>query len=752
MEYLTRILVFRAAPQKHSPVRKVAQITEQCRASARPTRIPLPLSRQQSLKTPTNQGFSINHSSSTDCLCDKRLQSQQQQHSRTVALQRSGASTKAQNANKRVHRLQAHPKTSPSSNATGAFPSRRNTTPGTDHDSNREFACRAEQQRTATRGRACSDLRIHISGQQANRSSMHSPQQLTGGIVTPDPCMPAEECDERIEQLLKRVQHMRHEYEAHKVVAPPQTPTRLDERRVLSPDTHTNAAGGCGHGNIKCSTASSVVMETISDNDALDTAVKSNSSKSHGPRHGYKTARPDAKTGATQSFLGTELAVETPAERTREKLALLRARRASQLGETEPGSPRRDSETSRPDAETGATQSFLGTELAAETPIERTREKLAVLRARRASQLGETEPGSPRRDSKTARSDAGTGTTQDFLGTKLVAETPAERTREKLAVLRARRVSQLNEDKADNSTSELTKKMVQMRSENSLTTFYHSDERDEDNGAGFFESSDNLILFREIERTARDITWDKRVFYYHVSRTNERFRHATEDITIADCRDSCLADLADQQGATHERNSSGARDALASRRHSRGAPNARQQQDAADIAEFGEQMEDDDDDRWLDRFGYIDFCHRSCSSMASATSLSSPAFEEFSAPPTPPPACNSPEPLASPSYATSGRTWSINSSTARVATANFNKAISAAVAAAASPQLNEEFFDGSLLDKEDPAAKPISTVDAEEAACAQLRMSKAEKREFNRNVSQARAAIQALTRLVLRAM
>ncbi|PIA16712.1 hypothetical protein COEREDRAFT_97281 [Coemansia reversa NRRL 1564] len=785
MEYLTRIPVFRAAPQKHSPVRNVAQIKEQCRASSRPTRIPPPLGRQQSLKTPpTNQGFAFKQPPFTGHLCDRHLGSQQKKLTQTETIQRSGATTKAQSTNKRGLRLQVDPVTSPSSNTTSAFPSEQNITPDTGRDSNHTSAWSAEQQHTAVRGRASSDSHIHISEQQTNRSSMGSPPQHSDGLATPDSCISIKECCDRIERLLQRAQQMRRKCEPRQALAPPQTPMHPDKRRALSPNTHTNATGGLCHSDIICSTASSVATEAIGNSDALDTSVKSNSSKSYSPRRDSKTEIPDAEAGTTQGFLGTKLVAETPAERTREKLALLRARRASQLREIESGSPQRDSETARTDAETGATQEFFGTKLAAETPAERTREKLALLRARRASQLGETEPDISQCDSKTAipyaetGGDSGilwvsqlgetepdisqcdsktaipyaeTGATQEFFGTKLAAETPVERTREKLALLRARRASQLSEDKADNSTSELTKEMVRMRSESSMTTFYHSDERDEDNDAGFFESSDNLILFREIERTARDITWDKRVFYYHVSRTNKRFRHATEDITIADCRDSCLADLADQQGATHERNSSGARDALASCRHSRDAPNARQQQDAADVAGFGEQMEDDDDDWWLDRFGYIDFRRRSCSSMESTTSLLSPAPEESSAPPTPPPACKSPEPLASLSYATSGRTWSINSSTARVATANFNKAISTA-AATASPQLNEEFFYGSLLDKEDPAAKPISAVDAEEAAYAQLRIPNAEKCEFNHNVLQARAAIQALTRLVLRAM
>ncbi|PIA13698.1 hypothetical protein COEREDRAFT_83298 [Coemansia reversa NRRL 1564] len=692
----TRMSLFGAAPQEHSPVRNVA---EQYRASSRLTRTPPALSTQQPLKTPpTNQDFAINHPSSTGRLRDRRLQSQQQQHSRTVTLQRSGAATNVQNLNERGPQLQFNLATSPSPKSTSAFLSRQNTTPGTERDSNRELAWRAEQQRTATRGRACSDLRIHISGQQANRSSMHSPQQLTGGLAVPDPCMPIEECGERIERLLQRVQQMHREYETRQSLAPPQTPTRLDERRVLSPNMHTDAAHERGRTDSRCSTASSVATEAISDSGAPDTTVKPDNSEAYNTR---------LDTAATNS-----------------------------------------------DAEARATLGLFGTELAAKTPIERTREKLALLRARRAARLREEEAGSP--------------------------------------------TSELNMETSDVRA----KNMVRTRSEISGTTFYPSDEDDGADGAGFYETRDNLALFREIEMPARDIHWDKRVFYHHVSRTNERFRLATEGVTIADCRDSCLAELTGRRAATQERNNSGTHDALASRRNSRGTPNSRRQQESRDVAALAAWMEEDEDcgsddadhsfDWSRNGFGYMEFRRRSRSSMASTTSLLSPAPEPSSAPPSPPPACDSLEPLVSPSYASSGHTWSITSSTARVATANFNEAVSAA-AAAASPQPDEQFFDASqpgafgmgarnraqrglhmhpgfgealegiaegdepesdddwmLLNKEDVVSEPISTVDAEEAARAQLCVLKAENRELDCNVTQARATIQALTRLILR--
>ncbi|PIA17053.1 hypothetical protein COEREDRAFT_14911 [Coemansia reversa NRRL 1564] len=228
MEYLKRILVFRAAPQKHSPVCNVAQIAKQYHASNKFTRVPPALGRQQFLKTPpTNQGFIKNNLSSIGCLCDRRLQSQQQQHSRTAAPQR---------------------------------------------DSNRKFAWRAKQQNTA-------------------------------------------------------------------ILAPPETPTHPDERRELSPDTHTNAAGEHDHGDVICSTASSVTKKAIDDSDTPNTSEKLNSGKIYSPWCDSKSANPDAEVRAMQDFLSTELMVETSIECTREKLALFCTSKAARLKRDRAGSP-----------------------------------------------------------------------------------------------------------------------------------------------------------------------------------------------------------------------------------------------------------------------------------------------------------------------------------------------------------------------------------------------------------------------------
>ncbi|KAJ2808733.1 hypothetical protein H4R20_000678 [Coemansia guatemalensis] len=682
--------VFGAAPQEHSSTSSVAEATEH-HTSARLTRTPPALSAQQPLKTPpTNQNFNL--PPSTGRLCDRRQQSQQR--FRTATLQRSGAATKVQNANERGLQLQFNPVSPLPPSNLSAFPTQQKIALGIDRNSEREFSWRVEQQHSAVRGRASSDLRVHIPGQQTNRSSICSPQQLTSVLAVPDPCMPIEECGERIERLLQRVQQMHREYETRQAMAPPQTPTRLDERRVRSPNAHNNGTRGRAHAGSRCSTASSVATEAISDSGAPDAAAKNE----------------------------------------------------------EAHSPRRRAETMNPDAEAKLTSGGLfGTELVAKTPIERTREKLALLRARRAARLREEEKAcSPTSDSATETSGA------------------------------------------------RAKDLVRTRSEISGTTAYPSDEDDGTDGAGFYEARDNLALFREIEMPARDIHWDKRVFYHHVSRTNERFRHATEDVTIADCRDSCLAELTGRRPAARERNSTGA--PLASRRRSRGTPRRQQEAEVAALSAWMEEDDDcgsDDADHSFDwsrnGFGYMEFRRRSRSSMASTASLLSPAAEPCPAPATPPPACDSLEPLVSPSHASSGHTWSITSSTARAATANFNEAVSAA-AAAASPQPDEECFDAALpgvfgmgarthvqrglhlhsgfgetlegiaegdepdtdddwllLDKEDVVAEPVSTIDAEEAARAQLRVLKAENQELYRNVSQARATIQALTRIVLRA-
>ncbi|KAJ2079500.1 hypothetical protein H4R24_003733 [Coemansia sp. RSA 988] len=662
--------VFGAAPQEHTSTHDVAQATEQYHTA----RTPPAFSAKQPLKTPpTNQGFTINQPSSTGRLRDRR----QQQRTRTAPLQRSDAATRVHNGNVRGNQLQFNPISFP--NNTSSLVPRQNITAGTERDG--EFIWRAEQQHSRVRGRASSELRVQIPGQQT-RTSICSPQHT--GLTVPDPCMPIEECGERIERLLQRVQQMHREYETRQALAPPQTPTRLDEQRMKLTNARTNDI----RGHTDNSTASSVATEALNDSGAPDATVRLRSEGILSPRRRAETRDVEAKV---------------------------------------------------------IQEGLFGTELVAKTPIERTREKLALLRARRAARLRE-EVDSPISES--------------------VMETSQVR----------------------------AKDLVRTRSEISGTTAYPSDEDDGTDGAGFYEMRDNLALFREIDMPARDIHWDKRVFYHHVSRTNERFRHATEDVTIADCRDSCLSELTGRRPTSQESNSTGARDVL--RRRSRGTFNVRQQE-AGEVEALCAWMEEDDCENdeadhsfdWSrNGFGYMEFRRRSRSSVASTASLLSPAPEPH---PATPPASGSLERMVSPSHASSGHTWSITSSTARAATANFNEAVSAA-AAAGSPLPDEECFDFAqpgvfgmgtrthvqrglhqhphsgfgetlegiaesdepdddwlLLDKED-GVDPASTIDVEEAAQAQLRVLKSENYELTCNVSQSRAAIQALVRIALR--
>ncbi|KAJ2797704.1 hypothetical protein H4R21_004215 [Coemansia helicoidea] len=346
-------------------------------------------------------------------------------------------------------------------------------------------------------------------------------------------------------------------------------------------------------------------------------------------------------------------------------------------------------------------------------------------------------------------------------------KTPIEEMRAKIQRVRARRAERLREEQASLSPPSgggRPAALTRMHSEISGTTYYASD--DDEVSGDFFENKENLALFREAQMPARDIDWDKRVYYHHVARTNDDFRSATQDVEIADCRDACFVELVGRKTA--------ARIARAHRPEPRrrALPESPLRLDDADAAAVSAWIDEDSDDSGgeADRsfdwsrhgFGYMEFRRRS---LASSAILSPGATPE---PPSLPPHLPPPDdPAASlMAGAKSGRTWSITSSTARAATDNFNQAVAAASAAAAAgagggttgawPASDARFCPqhvALLSESEDSDADDdwdmLDSEDVEARQAAQLESLRRENADLQRAVERSRRAVFALARVVL---
>ncbi|KAJ2157373.1 hypothetical protein GGF46_004549 [Coemansia sp. RSA 552] len=230
---------------------------------------------------------------------------------------------------------------------------------------------------------------------------------------------------------------------------------------------------------------------------------------------------------------------------------------------------------------------------------------------------------------------------------------PVDEIRAKIERIRARRAAKLDEERARplspassaDSSGRRVAPMSRKHSEISGTTYYTSDEANDDewgpDADDFFENRDNLMLFREVDIPVKDLDWDKRVFYHHVSRTNEEHRRATEDVEIADYREECLAELLGRRNAANIVRANGQkprrRDGLDGILE--GIPEAdgvalnepRQEEVDAMSKWWVENASDEDEDAdhsfdWSrDGFGYMEFRRQSRSSAAaSRSSIMSP--------------------------------------------------------------------------------------------------------------------------------
>ncbi|KAJ1922337.1 hypothetical protein H4219_000199 [Mycoemilia scoparia] len=59
----------------------------------------------------------------------------------------------------------------------------------------------------------------------------------------------------------------------------------------------------------------------------------------------------------------------------------------------------------------------------------------------------------------------------------------------------------------------------------------------------FFDQESVVAMFQEIPLQLKDPDWDKRVYYHHISQTNDEYKRLVDDIKILDCRDECLTEM-----------------------------------------------------------------------------------------------------------------------------------------------------------------------------------------------------------------
>ncbi|KAJ1966220.1 hypothetical protein GGI12_000242 [Dipsacomyces acuminosporus] len=512
--------------------------------------------------------------------------------------------------------------------------------------------------------------------------TIHKQDRFRGvGFVQPDPNMPVEECSERIDKLLQRVQQTHREYTARQALTSPKTPTRFDI--PLSPRQPVDSRSRNGRHQRK-DTASTV--STISlGSDSADNAHDGNSRP---PVAAY---------------------VVTPEEA--ERVLYSPRRRAATLD------PAMSQTTSTPAARSSVKPSSISkaptqeprTAARKTTTTAEVRMKLEKLRARRAARLeaqaAGLETGSPKAASATQPE--ATATAGGARSANADTESPASR-----------------------ATSGLS----------GSTTYLSNDDAD------FFDNGEVVNMFQEIPLPLKDVEWDKRVYYYHVSQKNEAYRKATEEAEVGDYREECLVDLLGQKVATKviaktaapllndSGNSMSATETVHVQVTSSSENDGSEELSGDDIDAIAAWIDEDNDlssdddcsfDWSRDGFGYMEFRRLSKASIASsmimspsndegtggaidglaaklhtpsnpAAAANTPGFERRNTPALPNTtpkrnrtavgggfATGSVDDSQAPSTSLMGATnlssvWSISPKTARAAASNFNDAISSA--------------------------------------------------------------------------
>ncbi|KAI8321947.1 hypothetical protein GQ54DRAFT_168526 [Martensiomyces pterosporus] len=183
--------------------------------------------------------------------------------------------------------------------------------------------------------------------------TIYKPDRLRGvGYMSPDPTMPVEECSERIDKLLQRVQQTHREYTARQALTSPKTPTRFDslplpraavgaetrrERRATSSTVSTislgsdSSCGNDGSGIARQPVAASIV--TPDEAEALYRQKRRAATMD--PAMSERTSASIADSASVRGAASTQEAKSvqrrTTTAEVRMKLEKLRARRAARL-------------------------------------------------------------------------------------------------------------------------------------------------------------------------------------------------------------------------------------------------------------------------------------------------------------------------------------------------------------------------------------------------------------------------------------
>ncbi|KAJ1806825.1 hypothetical protein LPJ75_004960, partial [Coemansia sp. RSA 2598] len=453
------------------------------------------------------------------------------------------------------------------------------------------------------------------------------------GYVSPDPLMSVEECSERIDKLIQRVHEKHREYTARQALTSPspKTPTRFDlsmeaempNQQQLSGQKQVRSKGS----RASTATVSTVSLGTDSDCEGLGLRLRQANVVAVEEAEGIYSPRRRAVTMGPALGEPSDIRLEPQ----RQQQLRRRLSGAEIIGDQRPR--------------------------AAKTSTAEIRKKLEKVRARRAAKLAE-QAAADAADAAEADAEALEQQEQLGLGLGLGLGLAAGQSQSVPATI----------GRTSHALSGLSGK----------TCLADLDDND------FFESSTARAMFQEIPLPLKDIEWDKRVYYYHVAQSNDKFREATEAVEIRDCRHECLADLLGERAAAQAMSTlTSATTLLSSSDDGDGngdcvpgggggvRPSGAEVDAVADWIDDNSEDGGDDGDRsfdWSrDGFGYMEFRRQSRASLASGHLLSPGGGTDGRARQTPSLAAVAAQPSPSPPQPSSALRQVISPSTAGTA-------------------------------------------------------------------------------------
>ncbi|KAJ2705578.1 hypothetical protein H4R19_005109, partial [Coemansia spiralis] len=184
--------------------------------------------------------------------------------------------------------------------------------------------------------RCDSGASVHPAGASWARAAapvhppVRSPVRSPGpGTLVPDPLMPIEECSERIERLLQRVQQTHRKYAVQQALAAPQPATRFAARLPQPLPPAASAAGRQSSGST-ASTASQHSVSSLQNSTGRHIAAAPYSPRRRAVTLGPSTTK---SSGERLALALDQPSAKTPIEEMRAKIERVRARRAARLKE-----------------------------------------------------------------------------------------------------------------------------------------------------------------------------------------------------------------------------------------------------------------------------------------------------------------------------------------------------------------------------------------------------------------------------------